>query len=117
MEKENMQGSKNDRMCDWCGYKQGMRYSWLRLLLAILIGLFIFFAGIEIGQMRAAVYGGEYGQGMMMHHMHDDQDSDMNGTMMNNQMMPGQDGSTTTTFVVPSNPEMPTSGPTAPNNQ
>lgn len=61
MEKEH-----DNKMCYMCGNEYGRKYSWTRLALALVIGLFIFFAGMEIGQMRMQAYGGTY-RGPMMH--------------------------------------------------
>jgi hypothetical protein len=99
-QQEHMHNHDNSKMCDWCGNRNGMRYSWLRLVLALLIGLFIFFAGIEIGQLRAAVYGAP-GSNMFMHHRYESFDG---------MMMPGQDDSTTT-LLVPSQSATPTAAP------
>ncbi len=94
---ENNNNPKNDhRMCDWCGNEYGRKYRWWRLILAILIGLFIFLAGIEIGQMRMANYG--IGGHMMHRHMYN------GGYGMDDQEY-GPQG--TTTIVVPSNQTAP----------
>ncbi len=61
MEKESM-----DNKCGWCGQGTGL-FSWKRLILAVLIGLFIFLAGIQIGTMRGSY--GNNGPRMMMHNM------------------------------------------------
>ncbi len=37
MEKEQ-QNSSGNKMCDWCGNEYGRKYSWLRLIVGILIG-------------------------------------------------------------------------------
>ena len=83
-----MENEKNG-MCDVCGFHKG-RYMWTRLILAVLIGLFIFLAGIQIGELRSEVYGGR----MMRWH-------NEGGMMMDNSMMPGQDGSTRTIMIMP----------------
>lgn len=97
-----MEHEKNERMCEWCGRHKDGRYLWLRLVLAVLIGVFIFFAGIQIGEMRGEVYGGAYGGHMMRWH------NEGGEMMMDNSMMPGQDGSTTI-MMVPANGTSPSS--------
>jgi hypothetical protein len=98
---------KSDRqMCDWCGNEYGRKYKWWRLILAIVIGLFIFLAGIQIGEMRIETlqqYGGHMG-GMMNRHMMYQGGYGMNTVMPSNPVMlnnpstgSGQATGTTTT--------------------
>ncbi len=72
-------------LCGWAGC--GRSFSWLRLVIAVLIGLFIFSAGIELGEMKAMAYMGE--GHMIGRHWN----NDMDGSMMGN--------GGTTTIVVP----------------
>lgn len=81
-----MENEKN-MTCDICGCHKDGRYRWVRLLLAVLIGVFIFLAGIQLGEMRGQVYG--YGRNT--HYWH---------TTGGNMMWDNQDGSTTM-MVVP----------------
>lgn len=92
---ENEKVCKEHHMCDWCGNEYGRKYKWWRLILAILIGLFIFLAGIEIGQMRSSLYG-EYGGHMMRY------GQGYHGDYMMNDQYYGPDEDTT--IVVPANP-------------
>lgn len=43
------------KMCDWCGNKYGHKYTWMRLVVGILIGLFIFSAGYHLGELNVLV--------------------------------------------------------------
>ncbi|GEM_PF-2392796 len=68
MEHEKTSMNMDHKTCGWCGLDKG--FSFIRLLLAIVLGLFIFFAGMVIGQMR----GFSYGDGTMMRrHWNQDQ--------------------------------------------
>lgn len=87
-EKSTMIPADHAKMCGWCGMDRGM-FSWTRLALAVMIGLFIFLAGIQIGEMRAQY--GNYGTShMMVMHSHwtggnqmmDDQTMPQDGTMI-----------------------------------
>ncbi|HTH93290.1 MAG TPA: hypothetical protein VL576_02320 [Candidatus Paceibacterota bacterium] len=85
-----MEHENNGQMCEWCGRHKDGRYMWLRLVLAILIGVFIFLAGIQIGELRGEVYG--YRNMHMMRWQND------GGTMMMNmQTYPDTDAAPTTT--------------------
>jgi hypothetical protein len=104
MEKENMPMSNHGKTCGWCGLDKG--FSWMRLILAIVLGLFIFFAGMVLGQMRAS---GGYDRGMMMRHSRGGYNQDNMGLMqpvqMDGQAVPV--GTTTTTIVSPAQPATP----------
>jgi hypothetical protein len=113
MEKENnMHG--DHKMCDWCGNETGRKYRWMRLILAVVIGLFIFSAGYHLGELNVLVHS-QYGSQMDMssyrgHRMM--QDDNMI------QMQYSQDGNGPTTLITPAVPVTPTStATTAPARQ
>jgi hypothetical protein len=115
MEMEN----EKDKMCDICGAHKDGRYRWVRLLLAVLLGVFIFLAGIQIGEMRGEVYG------YRGHTMRWD--------MRGNDMMWNDQGGSTSMIVVPTDTQttpttpssampvkgapVPTTNGTTPNNK
>jgi hypothetical protein len=105
MEKETTNNSEHGKTCHWCGLDKG--FSWTRLVLAILIGMFLFLLGIRIGQM-----GGSYNGSRMMER------GDMR---MNHYMMNGNDNIETRTIVIPapSTPAAPaaTTAPAVPTKQ
>ncbi len=82
MEKEANQDHEH-KMCDWCGNQYGRKYSWMRLIVAIVIGLFIFSAGYHLGELNVLVHS-QYGQvsGMMYGGHGDRIHSDWNQPMM-----------------------------------
>lgn len=94
MDNNNNQPMHHGEKCEWCGLGKG--FSWTRLVLAILIGLFIFLAGIQIGEMRGNGGMSQYGRHRMMSN-----EVWNNGDNMNMGQMPMDNG--TTTIVVPSN--------------
>jgi hypothetical protein len=75
-------GCSHNGLCGWAGC--GRSFSWLRLVIAVLIGLFIFSAGIELGEMKASYMG--YG---------------MEGRHFRNTEMMNWNDTGTTTVVVP----------------
>jgi hypothetical protein len=87
-------------LCGWAGC--GRSFSWIRLVVAVLLGLFIFSAGIELGEMKAAAYMG-YG-GMEGHH-------GRNGEIM---QWYGRDNGTTTVVIPATTPTTPTTTPAVP---
>jgi hypothetical protein len=103
MEKEQNHGSEH-RMCDWCGNEYGRKYSWLRLVVGILIGLFIFSAGYHLGELNVLVHS-QYGTQMMQ----GDWNRSMHGHLIMNQDANG----TSTTIVVPAQ-DVTTTAPVAP---
>jgi hypothetical protein len=106
MDKEQQHGSEH-KMCDWCGNQYGRKYSWLRLVVAILIGLFIFSAGYHLGELNVLVHS-QYGSPMMMEGrmMHRTM-----GAMGTSSMMDGNAMYGTTTIVVPAAEATPATAP------
>jgi len=67
MEKEICNNPEHHSTCGWCGLDK--HFSWKRLALAILLGLFIFCLGIQIGEMRNAYRNQEYGHMILRQNM------------------------------------------------
>lgn len=107
-----MNHDHDHKMCDWCGNETGKKYRWARLIIAIVIGLFIFSAGYHLGELNVLVHG-QYGQMSGMMEGHGDRMRSGWGQTM---MMDDQTGysGTTTTVVVPAMPVAPTPAPTTP---
>ncbi|MDB5255130.1 MAG: hypothetical protein JWL92_506 [Candidatus Nomurabacteria bacterium] len=105
MEQEQKHGPEH-KMCDWCGNEYGRKYSWLRLVVAILIGLFIFSAGYHLGELNVLVHS-QYGSQMSQGHWQG-RIMGSRGDMMNQEYG-------TTTILIPSADATPaTTAPAAP---
>lgn len=99
MENENKQNHEHNKMCDWCGNEYGRKYRWMRLVLAIVIGLFIFSAGYHLGELNVLVHQ-QYGSG----YRYDQMETMMGNMRRSNPMMPiqaqyNQDGAGPSTVI------------------
>ncbi len=111
MEMEKDMNHNSGEKCGWCGLDKG--FSGKRMMLAILIGIFIFLLGIQIGEMRDGAGYGYYG------HMGGRRMEYRGQWMMgNDDIIPGQDGlglpQGTTTVIVPAQQAAPATAAPAP---
>ena len=68
MMQENQMGQPNSCNCSMCMHKHGHGNFFLRLLLGLIILLFVFWLGMQIGEFKGSFEGG-YGSGYGMHNV------------------------------------------------
>ncbi|MDE1919568.1 MAG: hypothetical protein KGH56_02595 [Patescibacteria group bacterium] len=69
MDTKEMQGKEECGGCGGCGHGMGCHghARWARILVKVLVMLFVFWAGIQLGELKGILYAeyGNYGYGMM----------------------------------------------------
>lgn len=59
---EDMKGG-NCSMCDTHGFRGGMcrQHHWMHIIIKILVALFIFWCGVQFGELKSLLHSGYYG--------------------------------------------------------